>query len=86
MKKQHSNVQRRRGAVLVLCVFVLIALLTVIAVSMNISWIQFKRLQAQSAADLGSLSAMNHFARDSALNDPAPVSYTHLTLPTTPYV
>ena len=72
MKKQHSNVQRRRGAVLVLCVFVLIALLTVIAVSMNISWIQFKRLQAQSAADLGSLSAMNHFARDSALNDPAP--------------
>ncbi len=78
--KRHSVSQHRsnrRGAVLVLCVFVLMALLFVIALSLNLSWLQYKKLEAQSAADLGSLSAMNQFARErGVLNDPSTARLT----------
>lgn len=50
----------RQGAVLVLMAMALAALLTVIAVSLNISWFQLKETQAQAAADLAAISALRH--------------------------
>jgi len=56
--KRNNLALQRAGAVLPLVAFLLVALMLVLSLMVELSWLNFRRFESQSAADLASKSAL----------------------------
>jgi len=57
--KRNNLASQRTGAVLPLVTFLLVALMLVLSLMVELSWLNFRRFESQSAADLASKSALS---------------------------